>query len=199
MSAYGGAMAEDDALADRRRTIEEDYFRKKDRELIEKMRQAEAADQVRRDLAVSTGLSDPDLLRDLEELGFTPETVGLLPLVPIVQMAWAEGSVTSAERNLLLKLARSRGITEGSAPDRKLGDWLERQPAPEVFSRATRLIRAMLENVSAEQGGLTADDLIRYCEEIAAASGGILGIGRISAEERATLAQIAAELKTRGQ
>ena len=44
---------------------------------------------------------------------------------------------------------------------------------------------------------ISADDIIRYCELIAAASGGIFGIGKVSSEERATLAQIAAELKKR--
>lgn len=38
-----------------------------------------------------TGLTDPELLQALETVGFTPETVVLLPLMPDVQMAWAEG------------------------------------------------------------------------------------------------------------
>jgi len=42
-----------------------------------------------------------------------------------------------------------------------------------------------------------ADDLVKYCEEIASASGGMLGIGRISAEERALLSSIAADLNGR--
>ena len=40
--------------------------------------------------------------------------------------------------------------------------------------------------------------MIKYSESIAAASGGILGIGKISADERATLAKIVAALKARG-
>ena len=47
---------------------------------------------------------------------------------------------------------------------------------------------------------LTADDLVKYCEAIASASGGILGIiGKISAEERALLKSLASELTTRGK
>jgi hypothetical protein len=64
-----------------------------------------------------------------------------------------------------------------------------------VFSRATRLIRAMLS--SGGQTDLTADDLVKYCESIASASGGILGIGKISGEERALLTSLASELKAR--
>ena len=190
-------MSEGDFLDDRRRASEDDYFRKKDRELVEKMRAAAAADLAKSELSARTGLSDPALLAELAALGFTPETVSVLPLVPIVEMAWAEGGVSAAERKLLVTLARSRGIAEGSPADLQLADWLARQPSPAVFERATRLIRAMLDTGSPAGGKLSADELIKYSESIAAASGGVLGFGKVSAEERATLARIVAALKTR--
>ena len=43
---------------------------------------------------------------------------------------------------------------------------------------------------------LSADALVKYCEDIAAASGGLLGIGKVSSEERKLLSSIAAELKS---
>ena len=188
-------MVEKDAITDQARKREEDYFRKRDRELIEKMRQAAAAEQARRDLQARTGLADPELLRDLEELGFTPQTIPLLPLVPIVQVAWAEGGVSEAERKLIVQLARSRGIEAGSEADRQLEDWLDRRPSADVFNRATRLIRAMLDQPSPAAGDLNADELIKYCENIAAASGGVLGMGKVSTEERETMRKIADALK----
>jgi hypothetical protein len=190
-------MAEKDSINPDARAREEDYFRKKDRELIEKMRQAAAADRTRRDLAAKTGLQDPALIAELEALGFTPDTIGLLPLVPILQVAWAEGGVSDAERKLLVDLARARGIDAGSAADGQLAAWMERRPAADVFAKATRLIRAMLDNTGGERGDLRAEDVIKYAESIAAASGGLFGLGRISAEERAALAQIEAALRKR--
>jgi hypothetical protein len=141
------------------------------------------------------GITDPELLKELDALGFTPETVVLLPLVPVVQMAWAEGDVSAAEGALLVKLARSRGIAEGSAADRRLADWLERRPPEHVFTQATRLIRAML--ASSDQRDLTAADLVKQCEAIATASGGLLGINRVSTEERQLLASLAEQLGKR--
>jgi hypothetical protein len=190
-------MSDHDAFAKRGRALEEEYFRKKDRELIEKIRQAAATEQARKDLGRKAGLDDPQLIQELQDLGFTLDTVGLLPLVPIIQMAWAEGGITKAERELILRLARSRGIEVGSAADRQLTEWITHQPAEAVFARAKRLIRAMLDSSSAETGGLKADDLVKYCEEIASASGGMLGIRRISAEERALLSSITADLNAR--
>ena len=188
-------MADKDIFAERGRSLEEDYFRKKDKELIEKMRRAAAAADARAEMGKQIGLTDPAMLQELETLGFTPETVVLLPLVPVVQMAWAEGGVTPAERSLIVKVARARGIQDGGAADRQLSDWLDRRPGEHVFTHATRLIRAML--AAPGHGDLTAEALVEHCEAIAAASGGILGMNRVSAEERQLLATLAAELKGR--
>ena len=188
-------MAERDAMTDQARKREEDYFRKRDRELIERMRAAAAAEQTRRDLQAKTGLQDPALLQDLEELGFTPDTIALLPLVPIVQVAWAEGGVSDAERRLIVEFARARNIGAGSEADRQLTEWLERRPSDQVFAKAMRLVRAMLDNPGDMPSQVSADELIASSERIAAASGGLLGIGRISAGERAALEQIAHALK----
>ena len=190
-------MSDEDALHKRGHVLEDEYFRRKDRELMEKFRQAAAAEQARKDLGRKAGLDDPELVQELQDLGFTPETVVLLPLVPIIEVAWAERGITKAERELILRLARSRGVEAGSAADRQLTEWLTSRPTETVFARARRLIRAMLESASAPAGELKADDLVKYCEEIASASGGILGIGRISAEERALLSSIAADLSAR--
>jgi|SRR5918996_4329013 DNA-binding phage protein len=190
-------MPDKDMIRERGRSLEEDYFRKKDRELIEKMRQATAAEEDRRQMAKKSGLDDPALLQDLKDLGFTPETVSLLPLVPPLRMAWAEGGITAAERDLLVRLARSRGIAEGSEADRQLAAWMTRQPDETMFTRAGRLIRAMLDSQSPETSDLSADDLVEYCERIAASSGGVFGIGRISAEEKKLLSSIAQDLKAR--
>ncbi|MGE0704365.1 MAG: hypothetical protein AB7F99_14095 [Vicinamibacterales bacterium] len=191
-------MADEDALAKRGKSLEEEYFRRKDRELIEKMRETAEAEKARGDMARQTGLADPALLAQLQELGFTPETVSLLPLFPVLEMAWEEGDVTSAERDLLIQLARSRGIQDNSVAGRQLEQWMAHRPQPAVFERARRLIGAMLssgtEGLSAT---LNADDLVDYCEKIAAASGGLFGIGRVSTSERALLNRIASDLKTR--
>jgi hypothetical protein len=188
-------VANRDGITDDIRQREDDYFRKRDKELIERMRAAAATERTRKSLQDATGLQDPALLRDLEQLGFTPDTLPLLPLVPVLQVAWAEGGISAAERTMIVNLARSRGITAGTAADRQLTDWLDRRPSDDTFRKAGRLIGAMLDH----PGTLTVDpaDLLAYCEQIAAASGGILGIGKVSAEERAALQQIATQLKNR--
>ena len=190
-------MVDEDGITGDVRSREEEYFRRKDRELVEKMRQEAAASRARQELEARSGLHDPALLQELEALGFTPDTIGLLPLVPIVQVAWAEGGVSPEERTLIERLARQRGIDAGGAAGRQLSAWLETRPSEDVFARARRLIRAMLDEPGEARQDVSVDDLIRQCEEIAAASGGVLGFRKISPLERALLGEIEAALKAR--
>ena len=193
-------MTEHDSLAERGRALEEEYFRKRDLELIEKMRQAAAAAEARAGLGAKTGIQDPALLDELRDLGFTPDTVILLPLVPLLEIAWAESGITGAERELIVKLARQRGVEENSAADAQLHQWMTTRPGAAVFAQASRLIAAMLGSGSEQvTGGWSADDLVAHCEKIAAASGGIFGLrlGSISPEEKSLLSRIASELKAR--
>jgi hypothetical protein len=177
-----------------KRGHEEEYFRRKDLELVEKMRQQAKAQQQLRDLGDKAGVTDPEISRELAELGFTPETVRLLPLIPVLELAWADG-VTAAERTMVIDVARARGIDEGSAADRQLAAWLEHRPDEGVFRRAGRLIGALFE--SGGRFEYTPDDTIKYCEAIAEASGGLFGIRRVSPEERATIGRITNEIKSR--
>jgi hypothetical protein len=185
-------MAKDDQFGGKR-DQEEDYFRKQDRELIERMRKAAATAAV----GARTGIQDPDLLRDIAALGFTAETVSLLPLVPILQIAWADGDISPEERKLIVDVARTRDIAEGSPADRQLTEWLARCPPADAFARANRLVAAMLAAGSGATHDLSADNLVKYCESVAHASGGILGLGKVSAGERVAIEQVQKALKSR--
>jgi hypothetical protein len=190
-------MTEHDSLRERGRALEDEYFRKQDLELIEKMRIASAAEDTRRDLGVMSGLNDPKILDELATLGFTPETLALLPMMPVLQVAWAQdgvaSGVTEAERRLLISLARTRGVAEHSPADMQLSRWMTESPGATVFAGATRLIRALLD--AHQTGPLEIDpaDLVRWCERVAEASGSLLNfisVRRVSPEERMILKNI---------
>jgi hypothetical protein len=189
-------LAKEDGITGNIRAHEDDYFRKRDLELIENLRIADAAAREQRVLEQETGLHDPEMLRELAVLGFTPDTISLLPLIPVLQVAWAKSGISSAERALIVGLARSRGIAAGSPADHQLALWLDVRPTDDTFHKATRLIHAMLE-APEHRVEVSAHDLIEYCDKIAHASGGILGIGVVSPEERAALAEISSALKAR--
>ncbi len=145
MSEGGTIVTDRDAFAERARSLEEEYFHRKEREVIDKMRVRAAAEEQRRRLGEKAGVADEEVLSDLQELGYTPETVMLLHLVPLIQTAWAEGGVSEKERDLIVKAARSRGITEGTPCDQQLNMWLATRPSDEMFEKSLRAIRTILQ------------------------------------------------------
>src|SRR6185503_6911896 len=105
--------AEKEFLGDRRRIQEEEYFQRQEQELIAKLQQRGRQEAARQLLAERAGDADQEILQDLEALGYTPETVMLLHLVPLLETAWAEGGVSDRERALISEAARARGIEAG--------------------------------------------------------------------------------------
>lgn len=192
-------MTDRDAFAERGRSLEEEYFHRKEKEVIEKMRLRAAAEDERRRLGQETGVADDEVLRDLQELGYTPETVMLLHLVPLIQTAWAEGGVSQKEHDLIVKAARARGIDAGSPADQQLNGWLARRPSEAFFEKTLRAIRTILQAQPAESRTASEKDLLSLATSIAAASGGIVGFRSVSDEERQILAHISDELKKSGK
>lgn len=191
-------MPDERPLGDRGRSLEEEYFRRLDREGLDRARRLSALANQRRQLEELTCLPQAEV-EALQAHGFTPETIALLPLIPLVQMAWAEGGVSDAERTIVVQFARARAIPEGSVADQKLAAWLSDPPRTEVFADASRLLAAMLGAQGSVAKGFTADELVKQCERIAAASGGVLGFGRIGVTERVLLTTIERDLKGRGR
>ncbi len=188
-------MSEKDAFAEREKALEEEYFRRKEQELIEKMRRRAELEAERNQLAKATGIADQVILECLQELGYTPQSVMLLHVIPLIQVAWADGLVAERERNLIYEVARSRGIEPDSPAYSQLTDWLDHKPSEAFFEKTLRIIGVMLQGLPEEKRTAVKQDLISYCTQIASISGGILGLGKISNEEQAALERITAELE----
>ena len=183
-------MTDKEVFGDRRRALEDEYFHRQERELMEKLRQRGLEDATRRGMSERTGVADEEILRDLQALGYTPETVMLLHLVPLLQMAWAEGSVSDSERDLILEAARARGVDKDSAADRQLAAWLTDRPSEELFEKTLRAIAAILQLRPLEERDASEKDLVTRLTAIASASGGILGFGKVSPQEQEMLERI---------
>ena len=188
-------MTDKDAFKERGRALEEEYFHRKERELIAQMRAKAAADAAQQELGARTGVADASILSSLHELGYTADTISLLHVVPLVQMTWADGNVSMRERDLIIEAARARGIESGSAADQMLAGWLAKRPSDELFNTTLRAIGAMLESRPENEREASRKDLVSYLSSIASASGGVLGWGAVSDEERAVLARVTQELE----
>ncbi len=188
-----------DLLKERERGEEQEYFRRQDVKLIEAMRKHAQLDDIAKALAAKLRVDDAELLHRVKDLGLDEATGPAILLAPLVQVAWAEGHVSDAERAVVLELAASRGVTAGTPAHDKLLGWLRERPSDALFMTALEVMRAGFSVLPASEGEERIKYLVAACRRIAAASGGglalLIGVSDgVSDDENAVLDAIATKL-----
>lgn len=185
----------DDAMAKRGKGLEEEYFHRKEQELIEKLRKRREAEAQMKELAEASGIPNEDILKTLQELGYTRDTVSLLHLMPLISVAWADNKVSGPEREMILEAAQLHGVAKEGAAYQQLIEWLTHRPSDEFLDQTLRVIAGLAGTAAPDAKGIDRDKLLELSTRVAAASGGILGLGnKISAEEQALLDRLATQL-----
>lgn len=175
---------------ERRKALENAFFHKRDSDLLQQLRERMQRLEHKTKLAEVTGIQEEGLLERLIDSGITPESLEALMLVPLVEVAWASGTVHSKQREAVMKAAQQSGVAPNSAAHRLLVGWLATRPGPEllstwkdyVHSQSRRMGRAALEAMR--------DDIMDRALFVAEATGGILGFHKMAREERAKLEQL---------
>ena len=185
------APQDPEILRDRGKSLEDEFFRREDQRLIQKLEQMRAAETNREALAKAAGIGNPAVVDKLLELGVKPETVAALALVPLVEVAWADGELDRRERGAILDRARESGIAAGSVEHALLEAWLDRRPDPKLLTAWTHLVRGVSEQLGREESARLKTNLLDRARAVATASGGVLGMGsKVSNAEAAMLAQL---------
>ena len=194
-------MTDKDIFKERERSLEEEYFRKHDAKLIEKLRERAKLDEITEALAVKLQVDDPTLLRRITALGVTLDTGAAFLLAPLVQVAWAEGGVTDREREKVLRAATERGVDPSSPAYAQLQEWLRKRPADAIFDAAVEAVKTGLSVLTPAERADRIKRIVDACREVASASGGLgrlLGLGTgVSSEEESILDAMAAKLRAR--
>jgi hypothetical protein len=189
-----------DIFRDRARGEEEAYFRQQDAKLIAKLRQKAQFSEIAHALAEKLDADEPALLERIQKLGVTLETGSAFILAPLVEVAWADGDVSQAERDTILHIANQRGVAQGSADYRQLLDWLDHRPPDEVFLTALEAIRIGLSVLPPDESEKRIASMIKACEEVARAAGAIdqlLWFDGVSYAESAVIAAIRDHLESK--
>jgi len=178
-------------LRDRGKSLEDEFFRREDQRLIQKLEQIRAAQTNRDALAKAAGIRNLDVVEKLLQLGVKAETVAALALVPLVEVAWADGELDRRERGAILDRARESGLAAGSAEHALLEAWLDRRPDPKLLTAWTHLVRGVSEQLGREESARLKANLLDRARAVATASGGVLGMGsKVSRAEAAILLQL---------
>jgi len=124
-------------------------------------------------------------------LGLDGQTVAALGLVPLIEVAWADGRMEDAEHKAVLAAARERGIDDASPAGLLLDSWLSNSPPPRLLEVWTQYVKALSENLDAAERGTLRHDVIGRAREVAEAAGGFLGMGsKISQAEQKMLERL---------
>jgi tellurite resistance protein len=138
-------------------------------------------------------MEDAELHEVLVHLGIDEDSHRALALLPLVQVAWADGTVQEEERALISTLATERYHLweEGR---RVLENWLRYRPSKAYLERGRQALLALVSRAPEAIDPDTLEDVIALSEHVATAAGGFFGLLRVEASEREALAEIAAAL-----
>ena len=103
----------DDSLNSRGKAMEELFFKEKDQQLLEKIRNEAASKEQREALQNASGIEDAAVLDALTATGITPESLMSVSLIPLVAVAWADKKMEDAEKAAILQAAEAGGIDPG--------------------------------------------------------------------------------------
>jgi len=170
-------MAEE-FLEERRRALEEQFFRKQEQEILQRMRAAQAQQTAREVLAQASGIQDTGVLDRLLSLGVQPDTLAAMSLVPLVAVAWADGTLDEPERRALISALESAGIAAGSPAGQLVQGWLASAPSGSLLEAWKTYTAALCRQLSEAERDNLRRSMLDRARAVAEAAGGFLGLGK---------------------
>ncbi len=178
-------------------TLEDVFFHKHDAALIAELRRREAAEARKKMLAEVSGISDDSILTRLVEHNIHPETLAAFSLVPIVEVAWADGAVQAAEAEVILRAMERSGIAKDSLGYQITEKWLQYRPDPRLNSVWKEYTRALISSLDELTCAGLRSTVLAHARSVAEAAGGFLGFGRISDAEEKVLRELSEAFEKR--
>lgn len=180
-----------DDLSSLGNTMADRFFRERDKELLEKLKQEVVGDDSRDALAAASGIDDAAVLDGLIASGIGPDTIASVTLIPLVAVAWADREMDAKEREAILKASTEAGIAAGSASFAILETWLNEKPDDQLLAAWTDYVGAMKSKLDDAAINQLKNSVVSRAQSVAEAAGGYLGLGnKISDVERGVLTQL---------
>jgi len=184
-----------DAFDTRRAGFEAEYFHKKDAQLVEKLKSVFERKLGREELMQATGITNEEVLDRLLAVNARGELLLAFRLYPLVEVAWADGTVDPKEAKAVVDAALRFGVPAHGAAIEAIDDWLKRGPTQDGRAAWYAFAGELRKTLSREELDGFRKDLLGGAKAVAKASGGILGIAfEISPSEQRVLDAIAKAL-----
>jgi len=180
-----------DAFKQRGKALEDQFFQKETDKLLKKLKATFEQEVTAEGLKAATGITNPELLERLIGLQVRGETMAAFWLTPLIEVAWADGKIDLRERALILDAARQTGIDKSSPAHDLLEESLHKHPTEERRKVWRAYAKDLASRLDANERRITREDLLKRTRAVAEVSGGILGMGKVSANEQKVLDAIA--------
>lgn len=178
------------SLTRRFKKLENLRFLNSEMDLREKMLQTLATERTRKELADAARIKDSELIDRLLNAGLNAETFPGLTLAPIAIVAWGSGYVTSAERTAAMQAIFDSKVSGNGPAIAKFKSWLETRPEPKLLSLWADFVKLQGNELRSGTQGTHCDRMIRLANQVALASGGIMGFGAICTGEQSVIDRI---------
>ena len=162
--------------------LEEAFFYKVDRELIELLSERLQREEKIRLLANATGIRDQKHLELLADSGFELSTLHFI-WVPLILVAWADGNAEKLEKKAIAGILASKGISQETISRVIAHEWFCKKPTEELWEIWEGFSAATSASLNPSIYNELIDEIVRLCRLVADASGGFMGLGKISATE----------------
>ncbi len=175
----------EDALAKRGHSLEEMFFKEREAKLIAERRKLEEMQKNKEALAQVSGIKNTKVLDKLLQLEVSPSTLTSLAILPLVEVAWADGTLDEKEKQAVLAGAAQGGITKDSANYAMLEAWLKERPSPKLLEAWIHYIAGLKETMDPQELNDLKGELLNRARKVAESTGGFFA--KISSEEKAIL------------
>jgi hypothetical protein len=172
------------------KTMEDLFFFEKDQSMIEARRELEQMQETRANLAKVSGIQNDALLDKLIALDIHPDALATLFVIPLVEVAWADGEIHEKERDELFKHVERAGVKNKGVNPKLVSSWLKHKPDPALLEAWVHYIQALSGQLSEAERLALKEDVMADARAVAQAAGGFLGFGKLSEEERRMLDQL---------
>ncbi len=160
-----------DIFEKREMYLEQEYFRKKDFELLEKLKGVFQKRIDKESLRKASGVTNEKLLDRMVDLHVKGEMMAAFQLYPLVEIAWADGDLSESEARSVLAAGEEHGIKPGTKAHEMLEQRLHRGPDPEVRKIWCLYADELKKTLSPAELDTFRSDLLERARAVVAATG----------------------------
>ena len=181
-----------DSLHERGRALEDLFFKNRDQQLLDAMREKMEATDGRAELKSTSGIDDDSVIDALIAVGVNAKTIATVGLIPLIAVAWADSKMESNEVAAVLKATAASGISADSESYSVIDGWLKEQPPADLLDTWKQYVAALKGVLNDAQIERMKVLVLARATTVAEAAGGFLGVGnKVSDVEENVIADLA--------